>query len=115
MIVAEDLGSTDMEEVLRVLAPRGVACVKTADGWAKTVKPRQQGMDEWTHYLYDATGNAVSKDTAVGPPRHFQWIGGPRWVRHHDHVSGFNAAVSAGGRLYVCTMDGAVYCLGDRQ
>jgi len=106
VIVAEDLGSVDMEEVLRVLAPRGVACVKTPDGWTKTVKPRPGEIDEWTHYLYDATGNAVSKDTAVGPPRHFQWIGGPRWVRHHDHVSGFNAAVSAGGRLFYIIDEG---------
>jgi len=27
----------------------------------------------------------------------------------------FDGMAAAAGRLYVCTMDGAVYCLGDRQ
>jgi len=33
VVVAEDLGSANMAEVLRVLAPLGVAFVRTADGW----------------------------------------------------------------------------------
>jgi len=110
-------------EIMRILAPRGVAVVREkgnelwlshiphpvsriGGGFAMFRKPVPDNIDEWTHYLYDSTGNAVSKDTVVGPPRHFQWIGGPRWVRHHDHVSGFNAAVSAGGRLFYIIDEG---------
>ena len=106
LVVADELDAAAMSEVMRVLCPEGVAYVGSGSKWTKTVKPRPGEIDEWTHYLYDATGNAVSKDTVVGPPRHFQWIGGPRWVRHHDHVSGFNAAVSAGGRLFYIIDEG---------
>jgi len=31
-------------------------------------KPRPKEMDEWTHFDYDAGGNAVSHDRLVGPP-----------------------------------------------
>ena len=54
---------------MRVLAPLGVACVKTADGWTKTVKPRPEEIDEWTHYLHDSTNNAVAQDDVVAPPQ----------------------------------------------
>ena len=49
LVVAEKLDRCSMEEVLRVLAPRGVACVKTAYGWTRTVKPWPREMGQWTH------------------------------------------------------------------
>ena len=70
LIVAEDLAGTPEAELLRVLAPNGVAYVKADGGWTKIVKPRPAQMDEWTHYLHDAGGNAVSHDTMVAPPQH---------------------------------------------
>jgi len=116
LLVAEDLGTVAIDEVTRVLAPGGVALFgcrgdrgATADAetveiagkrWTKMVKPWPEGIDEWTHYLHDATGNAVAQDTVIGPPKRFQWIGGPRWLRHHDHMSGLSAMVSARGRLF---------------
>ncbi|MFV1963985.1 MAG: PQQ-binding-like beta-propeller repeat protein [Pirellulaceae bacterium] len=100
LLVAEDLGEVTMEEVLRVLVPQGVAYVKQNGKWGKTVKPRPKEMDEWTHYLHDPSGNAVSHDQMVGFLRQYQWIGGPRYSRHHDHMSGASAMVSAGGRLF---------------
>ena len=36
------------EELLRVLAPEGVAYVKTAQGWTKTVKPRPEAIGEYS-------------------------------------------------------------------
>ena len=33
LLVAEDLGDVPMREVMRVLAPRGVACVKSGETW----------------------------------------------------------------------------------
>ena len=107
LVVAERLDDGAMAEIMRVLCPEGVALVGSGSKRTKTVKPRPEEIDEWTHYLYDSTGNAVSRDTVVGPPRHFQWIGGPRWVRHHDHVPSFNAAVSAGGRLFYIIDEGS--------
>jgi len=100
LVVAEDLGDVAMNEVTRVLCPGGVAYVKKDGRWAKTVKPRPDAIDEWTHYLYDASNNAVAHDDVVGPPRRMQWVGGPRYSRHHDHMSSFTAAVTAGGRLF---------------
>ncbi len=106
LLVADDLGRTAMDEVLRVLAPGGVAYVRGADGWKKNVKPRPKDTDEWTHMLYDSTNNAVSKDMVVGPPHQLQWIGGPRWTQSHDHLASLSAAVSAGGRIF-CIVDEA--------
>lgn len=43
-------------EVMRVLAPGGVAQVKAGSRRTRTVKPWPVKMNEWTHYLlaYDA-------------------------------------------------------------
>jgi outer membrane protein assembly factor BamB len=100
LVVAEDLGIVSMNEVLRVLAPNGVAYVNKGGYWEKTVKPRPKQIDEWTHYMHDATGNPVAQDTVVGPPRRLQWTGSPRYARHHDNMSSMNALVSAGGRIF---------------
>ncbi len=87
-------------EVMRVLVPGGIARARVSGGWKKIEKPRDDARDDWTHYLYDATGNAVSRDRLVESIGHYQWIGGPKWARHHDHVSSFNALVSSGGRIF---------------
>ncbi len=100
LLVAEELGGVAMDEVLRVLAPGGVAYVADGDGWKKTVKSRPEEIDEWTHFLYDASNNAVSGDMIVGPPRQLQWIGGQTWARSHDHLASVSAVVSAGGRVF---------------
>ncbi|MBM4031905.1 MAG: methyltransferase domain-containing protein [Planctomycetes bacterium] len=96
LIVATAECGVRSEEILRVLAPNGVALV----GGKRTVKPRPKETDDWTHYLYDASNNAVSRDVAVGPPRHFQWLAGPRYSRHHDHMSGASAMAAASGRIF---------------
>lgn len=71
------------EEVQRVLAPGGVALA--LDSQLSTVdsfrKPWPDGIDQWSHTRYDATGNAVSKDQRAGPPRFLQWEALPRWNR----------------------------------
>ena len=89
-----------MDEVMRVLAPGGVAYIKQQGNWAKTVKAWPRELDEWTHALHDASNNAVADDTVVGPPRRMQWVGSPRYGRHHDHMSSVSAVVSEGGRMY---------------
>ena len=103
LLVAEDLdrpGSPPMAEVMRVLAPEGVAYVRRGGKWTRTVKPRPNELDEWTHYLHGADGNPVAHDTVVGPPRQLQWVGGPRWARHHDHMASMTSLVASGGRLF---------------
>ena len=107
LIISENLGDISMAEVLRVLCPGGVAYIKTNGTWTRTIKPRPDEIDEWTHYLHDAGGNAVAQDSVVGPPRRFQWIGSPRWSRHHDRMASISACVSAGGRIFYIIDEGS--------
>jgi len=106
LLVVEDANLVPQDEMMRVLAPQGVAYVRGAAGWTKTVKPVPADIDEWTHYLYDSQNNAVSHDALVGPPRHLQWICGPDWSRHHDHMASLSALVSAGGRVFYIMDEG---------
>ncbi len=107
LIVAEDLHGISLDEVKRVLVPKGVAYVKQGGEWQKIVKPRPTTMDEWTHYYYNAKGNAVSKDMEVAPPDRLQWVGSPRWSRHHDRISSLSAQVTSGGRMFYIMDEGS--------
>lgn len=100
LIVAEDTGEITMDEVLRVLVPDGVVYVKTNNNWTKTVKPRPDDIDDWTHFLHDASNNAVAKDMQVGPPRQLKWVCGPLWSRSHEFNSSLCAMVSTKGRIF---------------
>jgi outer membrane protein assembly factor BamB len=106
------------DEIVRVLAPRGAALVSPQSAiripqsdvvgqWRVFHKPVPDDIDDWTHYLHDPGNNAVAHDTVVGPPRHMQWLGGPRWARHHDHVASMNAMVTESGRLFYIMDEGA--------
>ncbi len=107
LLIVESPAQVNMEEIKRILSPNGVAFIKHDDMWQKIVKPRPDDIDEWTHYLYQPNNNAVSKDTAVDPPRHLQWIGGPKWSRQHDHMSSSSAIVSANGRNFYIFDEGS--------
>ncbi len=100
VIVAQDRFGLRTSEIRRVLAPGGVAFIKRRSGWTRTSKSLQPGMDEWTHYNYDATNNAVSRDTLVGPPRRLRWQAHPRHARSHEHTASEMALVAAGGRIF---------------
>jgi len=100
LVVSENLGGVSLSEIMRVLVPSGVAYVKSEGRWAAMVKPWPQGIDEWTHYLHDASNNAVAHDSVIEPPSRYQWLAGPRYSRQHDHMSSVSAVVSANGRLF---------------
>jgi len=108
------------EEIARVVAPGGVACVavvgegaehaealakafgarpvKPVRRWAVLRRPRPKDMDEWTHYDHGPDGNRVSRDKVIAPPSCLQWIDRPTLARgHYSHPSGW---VSAGGRVF---------------
>ena len=106
LMVVEDLGEVSADEVMRVLAPRGVAYVKRNGKWQKTVMQRPEDIDEWTHYLYNASGNAVSGDRLVGPTRYLKWVAGPLWSRSHEYTPSLAAMVSAGGKIFSIHDDG---------
>jgi outer membrane protein assembly factor BamB len=108
LVVAEDLGGVLMDEVIRVLCPNGVAYVNEYGNWKKTVKPKPKEIDEWTHYLYDASNNAVSRDTIVAPPRGLQWTCGPEYARSHEHFGSVSAMVTKGGRVFYIIDEGPI-------
>ncbi len=110
LVVAEDLGQVTMAEVMRVLCPNGVASIRQNGRWTKSIKPWPDEIDEWTHWLHSADGNAVARDRVVGPPRRLQWAAEPLWSRHHDTVPSTSAMVSSGGRLFYIS-DEAPACL----
>ncbi len=93
--------SVAREELERVLAPRGVLLAGT-----KWSKPVPDNIDEWTHYLHAADNNAVACDAVVDQPYHVQWIGSPRWARHHNHLSSTSAMVTSGGRVFAIMDEG---------
>ncbi|MCP4259399.1 MAG: PQQ-binding-like beta-propeller repeat protein [Planctomycetes bacterium] len=106
LIVCERPAEFPKDEIMRVLAPNGVALVKKGRKWEKMTKPRPEEIDEWTHYMHDAGGNPVAHDSVIGPPRHLQWVGSPRWARHHDHMASVSAVVSSGGRIFYIIDEG---------
>ncbi|MHC4406925.1 MAG: class I SAM-dependent methyltransferase, partial [Planctomycetota bacterium] len=108
LVVAEDIGGVPVAEAMRVLAPGGTLYVRQSGRWSSTVKPRPGNIDEWTHYLHDASGNAVAHDEVVGPPRHIQWVAGPRHDRSHEHIPNIYAVVSAGGRIFYIVDEGSM-------
>jgi len=107
------------EEITRVLAPGGVAVrldPETRNPKPETFfrKPRPDDIDEWTHFLHDASNNAVAQDAQVGPPRRLRWKCGPLWSRSHEFVSSVAAMVSGGGRVFYVVDEGLTSLTDER-
>jgi hypothetical protein len=110
LIVVRDY-SVPIKELSRVLAPGGSVVVTNADllkladleaGGFRPVskvdstliarKPWPKAMDVWSHPRRAADGNAVSKDTLVGPPERVRWVAAA--------TSEVEGMVTAGGRNF---------------
>mgnify|MGYP000173217317 CR=1 FL=1 len=96
LIVSEGATDVPMEEVKRVLKPGGVAYI----GDEKIVKQRPGDMDEWTHFLHDSGGNAVSQDERIHPPKALRWVAKPLHCRSHEFPSSVQAVVTSNGRIF---------------
>lgn len=101
-----------LPEIFRVLVPRGLMVVSPqagltpaslqaagfeavsvrADGRLVARKPWPAAMDGWSHPRHSAGGNAVSGDTAVGPPERVRWVAAA--------TSEVEGLVTAGGRNF---------------
>jgi len=114
LVVVEDAGRVSMDEVMRVLAPGGTACVRRDGQWESIVKPWPANIDQWSHFLHDASNNAVADDSLVRPPQSLQWLAPPLWLRSHETPSGIQAPVSAGGRLFYFFDEGLVGITDER-
>ena len=87
------------DELMRVLGPRGALCVHESGRWAKTVRPRPKGMDDWTHPHHGPDGNMVSRDRMLRFPIGLRWIGGlPKTINSFASGRGW---VLANGRCYI--------------
>ena len=117
LLVATCPMQVDSQEVMRVLCPGGAAVVLEADnrGWLSHVdcpklpgpsgyvvfrKPIPPEIDSWTHFLHGPDGHVMSKDEAVAPPYHIQWIGDPMHARSHVHLTTMNVMVTNGKQLF---------------
>ena len=108
LVFVQDQGNVTRSEVMRVLAPGGVACAKRNDQWRKIVKPWPDNIDQWTHFLHDASNNAVADDSVVGLPRNLQWIAPPLWLRSHETPSGIQSPVHSDGRMFYFFDEGLI-------
>ena len=102
-------------EILRVLAPGGLALVgagleaeaKAAGakdvkaaalgGWVQFGKAVNPDFDVWSHSLGGADLSSVNSDKAAGPWAEVRWIGDPRWGALG---AVYHGRATAGGRLY---------------
>ena len=107
ILVADDT-QVPTEEMDRVLAPEGAIAVSSESATRITRKERPADLDEWTHYLYDASNHAVSRDMAVGPPRGLRWTCGPDYARSHEHFSSVSAMVTTAGRVFYIIDEGPI-------
>jgi len=85
----------DVGATRKRLADAGFANLQTVERggvWIRAQKPRPKEMDEWGHPRHGPSGNAVSADALVGPPRRVRWIAGPM----HESSN----IVTAGGRFF---------------
>jgi len=108
MIVVTGHTPIPVEEMTRVLSPGGVIADIHKSKVEITRKEWPAELDEWTHYLYDASNNAVSKDTVVGPLQGLRWTCGPRYARSHEHFASLSAMVTAAGRVFYIIDEGPI-------
>ena len=108
IVVTDDTGQISEDEMTRVLAPLGVIADARKEKIEITLKPWPAELDEWTHYLHDASNHAVSNDTVVGPPQGLRWTCGPEYGRSHEHFASMSAMVTAGGRLFYIIDEGPI-------
>ena len=108
IVVASDTPNISRDEMMRVLAPLGVIADIRKGKVEITRKGWPENLDEWTHYLHDASNNAVSGDTAVGPPRGIRWTCGPKYARSHEHIASVSAMVTAAGRMFYIIDEGPI-------
>ncbi|MFW6171306.1 MAG: hypothetical protein ACODAD_12515, partial [Planctomycetota bacterium] len=110
--------STDTAGLTRQLENAGLEAADRADkkaGWASFRKPYPEQIDQWTHYLHGADGNPVAEDEVVGPPRHYQWISGPDWLKSHETVSSITTMVTAQARLFYIEDKGPTSLAGQHE
>ncbi|MFW6171027.1 MAG: hypothetical protein ACODAD_11095, partial [Planctomycetota bacterium] len=106
---------TDLTQQLNQAGLKAVDPADTETLWLNYRKPYPEQIDQWTHYLHGADGNPVAADEVVGPPRHYQWISGPDWLKSHETVSSITTMVTAQGRLFYIEDKGPTSLAGQHE
>jgi outer membrane protein assembly factor BamB/SAM-dependent methyltransferase len=90
-------------ELLRVVAPGGVACLDRGSGWVAVPKPRPGETDDWGHFDHGPDGNGVSRDRRVRAPVQLQWMSGVQAIPLGGNPAGYDPGagvrISAGTAL----------------
>lgn len=109
------------EEVLRVLAPGGVALLGVAAGYApsewkdrsevakcemagnrcRVLRAAIPGLDEWPQFEHDGGRTGISSDARAGLPHGIRWMDGERWPPYATFAVENPGFASAGGRHFV--------------
>lgn len=102
VVDADALGTKapSAKEIMRVLAPGGVAHVRKDGTWTKTVKARPAGMDDWPQHYHNAAMNPVAKDTLVAPSSSVKWIA-DYFEEGASHSANSGVIISGGKAFYV--------------
>jgi outer membrane protein assembly factor BamB len=92
------------EELLRALAPQGIAVVADGAEVRVLVKERPETMGEWTHPWHRPNGSMVASDTYLDVPNGFQWLTSPGFpIGHRKNSAGL--ILSSGGKTYFITQN----------
>jgi outer membrane protein assembly factor BamB len=108
LVVVEDMAALTSRgiassELLRIMAPNAVLCVREKNAWRTTIKRRDPRFDDWPYPQHGADGNLVSNDRAVAFPLGLRWIAGmPKELRGWSRTRAF---VITGTRLYTMTFN----------
>jgi len=100
LVVVEKDSGISHSEIMRILCPGGRVYFRERQQGKVVRKALSSEQDEWTHYLYDASNNAVSKDKLVGQPRHMQFRTDLEWSRNHDRQASVSGVVTTQGRMF---------------
>jgi outer membrane protein assembly factor BamB len=100
---------------LKVAGFQEIQIIKDSGIWLKATKPWPPEIDEWTHFLHGADGNPVANDSVVAPPKHYQWVSEPIWMRSHESDSSIKTLVTARGRLFYIVDEAPTSLLGNHS
>ncbi len=107
LLVVSDPCGVAPEEMRRVLAPGGrIHALRSGAAGEGFERPWPEGIDGWPQFMYDGSGNPVSKDTQAGPPRSLRWRCGPLHQRSHNWDIGLAAMVADAGRVLAFVDEG---------
>lgn len=98
LVVVDPLGVPEAE-LLRVVRPGGELVVRDGAAWRRSIRPRPDGMDEWSQWRHGPDRNAVSKDRLVDVPERVQWLYSSTVVLEAADM------VTANGRIFIQDRD----------